>query len=1447
MSKLLGINDMSHRPWFRHVVALGLVLLTAVAHAADSWTVAVGGVLVGEPRIELSAVVPGGRVDIVRQYAGAWRFNPEWDNLDLTNAKIQECSRTRESSQTANYAKPYCGELNYQLYVAMNRPYILGRGGERFLGWHRRSDVESGLPAIYVNEDGNQQILYDNKSYRWQHVNGEWAEYANDGRLIRWGNRTGELAEVRVLELGTNGWGRWQLLDRKDQVIFTIAHSDTAYSVEDAEGRSIQYDKSINLPYPLSEQFTAARFTDAAGNQSNYHFRKSWACQLGTGGGSGSGSGGIPAPAPDPRIASGSLSFSYGFRLSAIYNATGELRFWADYSAKTLERCINEHTQLARAIGYDFERKQAAWTYQEPEKDGEEWIRTATSAEGLRHKHYFDNQGRLTRWEINDSVRKTVKRDGRKRLETDANGRQRLREYNEWHQVIRAVDGNSAITTYSYDPISHLRTEETDPLGIVTRYEYNAKGWLTRITEAADTAEARVTEYEYNDDGDVTLTRLKGATTAEDVVTSYTYDAAGRVTAVEDPLKQTTAYTRDLAGQVLTRTDPDGKTWTYTWRRLGELASVTDPKGRTIRYAYDVDGRLTQTTYPDSRTQHYTYNARGLLTSQTDAAGKTSSLTYDRDGRLVKTTDASGISETLSYNADGRLAAREDGLGQRTELLYGEQGYLSGVKSPNGGQTTFVTDDAGRTISLHQTVGSQVLNHGYRYDANGQLLEYIDPASRREQYRYDLLGRQVDSTDTGNARTQFVYDLRGNLLQLTDAKGNTHRFQYDLGDRLVVETRPEGEATRYAYDTLGRLTQLIDARGNARTYRYDDVGNLLQETARNEQGQLSHDLSYDYHPQSDWLLGYRDALQGLSASYDYDAVGRKTRETVQYGDLSFTRLLAYEANGSRQNDRHPDGTLVSYSYNAAGLLASIQLPGEGQIDFSDYQQEQPRTIRYPGGLERKQSFDALQRPDSYVLKTALGTTLLELGYTFDPAGNITQQRRGGPNQHQVLTYGYDDQDHLTTVQGGSRSETFTYDKLGNRQTDAAFSDYRYNANNQLTQGQGKQFHYDPAGNLIGETDSADASRNRTLAYNALNRLSEVHDHQNQLIAQYRYDAFGRRYQKTVYLNAATGQPLSTPQTTYYVYGSEGLIGEYDDQGRQLVAYGYVPQSYYGTEPLFQRRNASYAYYQLDHLGTPQQLVTKEGTIVWSSDARAFGETQTDHIAPWVNNLRFPGQYYDAETGLHQNWMRDYNPQLGRYVEQDPIGVSGGLQLYDYARQNPQRFTDPTGEIIPAVIAAGGAAVRLYLRCLARCEAMSIAMGAMGCDSEDNCAGDCLNPLNWGGRGRGRGGPPTRRMSGGPNGPKGGTYKLKDADGNVVRTGRTNDHDRRRNEHNRNNPDVTYEVDRRTDNRAEQRGREQIIYDQHPEARSENGGLNRIRPISPNNPNRDDYLEAGGRI
>ena len=148
--------------------------------------------------------------------------------------------------------------------------------------------------------------------------------------------------------------------------------------------------------------------------------------------------------------------------------------------------------------------------------------------------------------------------------------------------------------------------------------------------------------------------------------------------------------------------------------------------------------------------------------------------------------------------------------------------------------------------------------------------------------------------------------------------------------------------------------------------------------------------------------------------------------------------------------------------------------------------------------------------------------------------------------------------------------------------------------------------------------------------------------------------------------------------TYFFYSDEGLIAEYDESGNELKSYGYQPDSTWTTDPLFLKQNGSYYFYQNAHLGTPQKLMAQNGAVVWSASYSAFGEA-TIQVETITNNLRFPGQYYDAETGLHYNYHRYYDPKIGRYVSADPIGFTDGeVNWYGYALNNPIRAFDPFG-------------------------------------------------------------------------------------------------------------------------------------------------------------------------
>ena len=300
------------------------------------------------------------------------------------------------------------------------------------------------------------------------------------------------------------------------------------------------------------------------------------------------------------------------------------------------------------------------------------------------------------------------------------------------------------------------------------------------------------------------------------------------------------------------------------------------------------------------------------------------------------------------------------------------------------------------------------------------------------------------------------------------------------------------------------------------------------------------------------------------------------------------------------------------------------------------------------------------------------------------------------------TYSYDTLDHFTgatysnSSQTGSTSspqanESYSYDPLANRITGSNAStgsaqgptNYSYNANNQLTQAGSVSYTYDANGNTTSQTDAGNATNTRSYVYDTDNRLVEVHDAANAIIATYRYDPFGRRLSKTLSNTASTGSAQAPAgSSTYYFYSAEGLIAEADANGQIIQSYGYAPGSTFSTNPLWTKLStagtATYYTYQNDHLGTPQKLLNQSGITVWSATYDAFGRATIDPASTITNNLRFPGQYADQETGLHYNWMRFYDPNTGRYVTSDPIGLEGGVNEYAYVGGNPIGSIDPWG-------------------------------------------------------------------------------------------------------------------------------------------------------------------------
>jgi RHS repeat-associated protein len=315
----------------------------------------------------------------------------------------------------------------------------------------------------------------------------------------------------------------------------------------------------------------------------------------------------------------------------------------------------------------------------------------------------------------------------------------------------------------------------------------------------------------------------------------------------------------------------------------------------------------------------------------------------------------------------------------------------------------------------------------------------------------------------------------------------------------------------------------------------------------------------------------------------------------------------------------------------------------------------------PGGSRRQYVYDPLMRVKSIMAKDPGQNVVMSYQYSYDKMDNITAKA----TEHGPYEYGYDDIYRLTNADNPVQAdEAYSYDGVGNCLTSVEHSDWSYSTNNELQGYDGVMFLYDANGNTIEKNDNGNITK---YFYNIEDRLVRVEDGTGTVIATYYYDPFGRRLWKEV-----------DGVRTYFVYSDEGLVGEYDASGTEIRSYGYKPGSKWTTDPLFFKENGQHYFYQNDHLGTPQKITSVSGAEVWSAKYNAFGGTDIEVTSMVTNNLRFAGQYFDEEIGIHYNRHRYYDPKVGRYLRVDPIGFFGGVNLFLYVADNPIKLIDPWG-------------------------------------------------------------------------------------------------------------------------------------------------------------------------
>jgi RHS repeat-associated protein len=818
--------------------------------------------------------------------------------------------------------------------------------------------------------------------------------------------------------------------------------------------------------------------------------------------------------------------------------------------------------------------------------------------------------------------------------------------YNGQKQIASMSDQTSRSVSYTYDAAGD-KTSYTDTNGDVTQYAYDAEHRITQITYP----NGGHTYYTYHADGKVASTSEDSGANA----LNFVYSTSTNHSTVTDGLGRATAYEWAVNSGLrkMTKvTDPAGGEWNFQYNSNMDLILATDPLGRKSSFFYDKLSNMTAAMDAEGQYTLASYEATySQVASVTDAKANKTNFYYDARGNLVQARDALGNSSQFAYDAKGLLISAKDPLGNVTGLGYDEHGAVSSVSDPLGRTDVMTRNSLGRLTKNTDPVGRQT---DLSYDNEGNVLQVKDALNASPTvlgYEAGRVGRFPNAlTDAKGQATSFSYDVLGRVTGVTNSVGQSMTATYDSMSRLESVTTRKNQSINLAYDTLDRLTQVTLPEGSI-TATYDAVGNVLSAGSYNGSG---IGLTYDKIDRVKQVV--QTLPNGFSATigYTYDANGNRTGMSTPWGNFSY----AYDALNRLTSITNPQGEVVSFTYDALGRR---------------------KTMTYPNGVVTSYAYDAASQVKQILHKKG-DAALAMANYEYDANGNRTSMT----DLDGMHTYGYDalnrlvSASHPPTSYVATKEEVFAYDAVGNRLWDTNIKSYQYNAANRLTENSSFTYTYDANGN---QTEMVEKEGNKVtnLAFNSVNQLTRV-DLPDGTRSSYKYDAAGRRVEKS------TGS-TSNPAVTRFVYDGQNILAALDGNNNLLALFTQGPGI---DQPLIMRRPDGTKFFMLaDALGSVVAHADESGAVVERVAYEAYGKPVFVDVRgpPVVASesltgapFAFTGRTWENETGLFDYRFRQlYDPYVGRFGQEDPIGVAGGdLNLFAFTLNNPVNYGDPLG-------------------------------------------------------------------------------------------------------------------------------------------------------------------------
>ena len=826
--------------------------------------------------------------------------------------------------------------------------------------------------------------------------------------------------------------------------------------------------------------------------------------------------------------------------------------------------------------------------------------------------------------------------------------------------------------------------------GGATDFSYDS-GRLVGLDERTQQGRYRTTLDHDTNGRIVTVTRQRGD--GEPVVVArYDYDASGCMIRFVDALGHQARYAYDADRRMTQRTDRNGYRFSMVYdscgrcvRECGEDGAwdaelryedghtvVTRANGSVWTHHYDENGTVTRLVDEHGAERLHVVDERGLVIKEIDSGGRVTELLYDEHGHHYARRHRFGyLQPTLDEepNPPSPLAhivpmthwtqqwgASFDGLGVHDVVAFMPESVrdaasttLRGAPVPNAAPKRG-HDAAGRLIEETDALGRQ---QRWAHDAEGNIVAHTDGTGRVTRYEvtsWNLIGAQIDPlghrtvatytpheevasvTDAAHNRSEYVYDHRDRLTAVHRHDVLRERYTYDQGDRLVEKRKGNGELLfRCTVGRNGLHNRIQLAGGETYRYEYDDRGRATRASS------TEHEVELRRRHDGRRLLDQRDG-RGVAHRY----VGSRLAAT-----LYFDR---FEVRYTRDDD---DGSLCIHT--PVGGMHRISRDTTGTI-----------VKRLGSGTTELSSYGPRGRCEGRVVSR--GDRVWTARYTYsheDELLSVHDSARG------ETRYTYDDAHRLTGEQRHDREAHYRYDPAGNLTASAHFAQLRYDQGNRLAQADGDHFEHNDRNHIALRREAG--GRETHYTYDELDHLVGIRWSDSEVAWCAAYDGLGRRLFKQ----------LGGARTNFY-WDGDRLAAEVSPDGRvriyvypseeALVAFMFVDYVSIDAEP--EAGRAFFVFH--NQVGMPQAIEDVDGQVVWWAERVApYGSAEPRVGGSLKYALRWPGHYFDAETGLHDNRYRSYWPRAGRYLQSDPMGLAAGPNLYAYAA-SPLMLVDVLG-------------------------------------------------------------------------------------------------------------------------------------------------------------------------